>query len=151
MLAPMVAVGAIGAVILLGGLGLFLYYEPVDEKPQDTNARITGVFHYNPATHQRAGSPTARFTTRDVPAAVVDWQSLPADMTVSAHWYDDHGQDIGGVEPAPAGSQAAAPIPIDVPPKADIPAGVYVFVVERIAGGRSVQVLARSAIKVDGS
>ncbi len=147
---PIVVAGAIGAVILLSGLALFSYFEPVDAQPGNGNARITGVYRFDPITGDRVGASTARFTSRDVPAAVVDWKSLAPDIVVEAHWYDDNGEVLGGVGPAPAGAQPARPIPIDVAPGDEIPASAYVFVVERYSGGRSVQVLARSAIKVDG-
>ena len=147
---PIVVIGALGAVILLSGLGLFLYFEPVDAQAGNGNARITGVYRFDPSTRDKVGPPTARFTSRDIPAAVVDWKSLPPDMVAAAHWYDDNGQVLGGVGPAPAGAQPARPIPIDVAPGDEIPPSAYVFVVERFDGGRSVQVLARSAIKVDG-
>jgi hypothetical protein len=145
----MAAIGAIGALILLLGFALFLYYEPIDQQAGNANARITGVFRYDLASGQKRGNSTARFTSKDVPAAVVDWTSVPADMEVGAHWYDTHGLVIGGVGPAAASSLPTKPIPIDVDANTLIPPGGYVFVVERYAGGRSVQVLARSAIKVD--
>jgi hypothetical protein len=81
---------------------------------------------------------------------VVDWKSLPSDLTVAAHWYEDTGQELGGVRPAAATEQADKPIPIEVPAGTEVPSGAYVFVVERYSGGRSVQVLARSAITVGG-
>jgi hypothetical protein len=147
----MMVIGAIGAFILLAGFGLFLYYEPIDEQAGNTNARITGIYPYDPASGTRVGNSTARFKPHQVPGAVVDWKSVPGDMVVSAHWYDDHGQVIGGVGAAAAASQPEGAIPIDVDPQTPIPAGGYVFVVERYAGGRPVQVLARGAIKVDGA
>jgi hypothetical protein len=148
----MLGFGAIGALILLLGLGLFLYFEPIDEQAGNTNARITGVYAYDQATGERISTtPTARYRPRQVPGAVVDWKSVPADMVVSAHWYDDHGQVLGGVGPAAAASQPANPIPIDVDTTTVIPPGAYVFVVERYSGGRPVQVLARAPIKVDGA
>ena len=147
----MITVGALGAIILLLGLALFLYYEPADEHVGNANARISGVYRYDPQTGSRAGASTARFSRKDVPAAVVDWSSSPPDMVVAAHWYDINGQPIGGVPPAAAADQANTPIPIDVDAGAEVPTGGYVFVVERFSGGRSVQVLARSAIKVDAA
>ncbi|MFY9614037.1 MAG: hypothetical protein WAT58_01440 [Candidatus Dormiibacterota bacterium] len=148
-LLPMVLIGSIGALILLLGVVLFLYYEPIDEQTGNTNARITGVYKYDLGSGQKRGNSTARFTSNDVPAAVVDWGSVPPDMEVGAHWFDDHGQLVGGVGPAAAASLPTRPIPIDVDADTLIPPGGYVFVVERYAGGRSVQVLARSAIRVD--
>ena len=147
----MVAVGAFGAIILMLGLALFLYYEPADEHVGNANARISGVYRYDPQTGRQTGASTARFSRRDVPAAVVDWASLPPDMVVAAHWYDVNGQLIGGVGPAAAQAQANSPIPIDVKAGIEVPTGGYVFVVERFSGGRSVEVLARSAIKVDAA
>ncbi|HEV3234754.1 MAG TPA: hypothetical protein VG329_09430 [Candidatus Dormibacteraeota bacterium] len=148
-LLPMLLIGAIGALILLLGFTLFLYYEPIDQQAGNTNARITGVYKYDLASGQKHGNSTVSFTSKDVPAAVVDWTSVPAGMEVGAHWFDDHGQVIGGVGPGAAPSLPTKPIPIDVDAETLIPPGVYVFVVERYSGGRSVQVLARSAIKVD--
>jgi hypothetical protein len=142
------ALGAVGAVILLGGLGIFLYYQPLDQQATHVAARITGIYRYDPATGATAGAKEAHFAATDLPAAVVDWSTLPADMVVAAHWYDSNGIVEGGVGPATASSQASTPVPMAAD-NGSVAEGGYVFVVERYAGGRPVEVLARAAIKVD--
>ena len=109
----MAALGAAGAVILLAGFGVFLYYQPIDQQATHAAARITGVYRYNPVSGKTAGAKSARFANTDVPAAVVDWGTLPPEMVVAAHWYDANGVVEGGVGPAAAAGQPAGPIPIE--------------------------------------
>jgi hypothetical protein len=144
----MAAAGAAGALILLCGLGLYLYYQPIDQQATHAPARITGVFRYDPASGQTLGAKTGHFSGTEIPAARVDWSLLPPDMVVAAHWYDSNGIVEGGVAPATAAAQRNDPIPIAAD-NGEVAEGGYVFVVERYAGGRPVEVLARAAIKVD--
>ena len=146
------AIGALGItalVILAIGMGEFLYFEPLGETT-GTHARVRGVYAYDPASGKVVGDDSSSFDRTQPFAAVVDWESLPPEMLVTARWYNGLGVQVGQVPNSPAGNLVGTPlVRVEVPRglKTNIP-GEYVFVVERVARGQPVEVLARRLILV---
>jgi hypothetical protein len=142
-------VGLMGLLILTVGLIEFLSFEPPGQAT-GTTATIAGVYAYDPVS-QAVRGPSAGHFGRDQPfAAVVDWSSIPASTVVSARWFDTFGEVVGKAGPAPAGEIDAPWVPVALPEglKSNIP-GTYLFVVERMAHGQAVEVLARRLIEVE--
>jgi hypothetical protein len=142
-------VGLMAILIFAVGLVEFLSFEPPGQATGAV-ARITGVYAYDLASHSVSG-PAAESFGRDQPfAAVVDWSSIPAGTVVSARWFDSFGEVVGQAGPAPAGSIDAPAVPVALPEglKSNIP-GTYLFVVERMAHGQAVEVLARRLVEVE--
>lgn len=140
----------VGTVILSVGLIQFVYFE----RPGETSgihARIVGVFKYDPATRQTTGDDRREFARSEQFAAVVDWTSIPGDVTVDARWFDTFGVIEGGAGPAPAAQLAGnTTVPVKVPQGYHyVLPGRYQFVVERLQGGVPVEVLARRFEVVD--
>lgn len=141
----------VAILILAVGLGEFLYFE----RPGQTSgvkASITGVYQYDEATHQTTGPDRSTFTGTQDFAAVVDWSSLPPNITVDARWYDTFGTIVGRAGPGtPAGlsSQTTIPVAAPAPFNRNLP-GRYIFVVERLDNGVPVEVLARRLVLVEG-
>jgi hypothetical protein len=140
----------VGVVILCVGLVEFVYFEPPGQST-GVHATITGVYRYDPATRQTAGPDRSEFARADQFAAVVDFGSLPATLSVDARWYDTFGSLRGQVGPRVAGDLAPQTVvPVEVPEGSRfVLPGRYTFVVERLSGGMPVEVLARRFVLVD--
>jgi hypothetical protein len=142
----------VAILILAVGLAQFLYFEPPG---QQTGIQVTiaGVYQYDPATNKTFGPERSTYTRTQLFAAVVDWKSLPPNITVDARWYDSFESIVGSVGPGTAAELANQPIvPIALPTnlKHNLP-GQYIFVVERWAGGIPVEVIARRIVLVERS
>jgi hypothetical protein len=145
----LVAFAVVGALILTAGLVEFLHFEPLGGAAT-VHAHIVGVFHYDPATHRTNGPDEQAFARADQFAAVVDWSGLPDGITVEALWFDSFQNVVGSAGPdTPRALQGDTIIPAAVPSslKYHLP-GEYIFTVERLAGCRPVEVLARRIIEV---
>ncbi len=145
------ALGVAGVVILAVGLAQFVHFEPSGQRT-GLAVRITGVFAYDRRTASTVGPNRDRFRTDEPFAAGVDWSRLPPSVVVGAAWFSGgFGLDAGGVGPAPAGTlgqRTVVPVNFGA---GRFPSGRYEFVVERFAGGRAVEVLARTTVVVVGS
>ena len=143
----------VAAILILAvGLAEFLYFEPPGQQSGIT-ATIVGVYQYDPATNKTFGPDRSTFTRTQLFAAVVDWKSLPQNITVDARWFDNFESIVGSVGPGTPAQLASQPIvPIALPTnlKHNLP-GQYVFVVERWANGVPVEVLARRIVLVERS
>ena len=142
-------VGVLAIVIFAVGIVEFVSFEPPGQAT-GTVARVTGVYAYQRADRSTGGPPRERFGRDEPFAAIVDWSSIPSGTVVAARWFDAFGEVVGQAGPAPAGSMPAAPVPVALPAglQRNIP-GTYLFVVERIARGQPVEVLARRLIEVE--
>ena len=139
-------------LILAIGLGEFLYFEPPGQTT-GVKATIVGVLHYDPVTHTTSGPDRRTFARTDEFAAVVDWSTLPQNLTVDARWYDSFEAVVARVgpgTPAQLASQTTIPVGAPAPPQHNLP-GQYVFVIERLENGIPVEVLARRFVVVDRS
>jgi hypothetical protein len=139
----------VGVVILAVGLVEFVYFEPPGQA-SGAKARIVGVYAFDPATDATSGSDQSQFARTQQFAAVVDWSSLPSNLTVDARWYDAFGDVVGRVGPStPDQLTDKRIVPVIVPPgfHHSLP-GHYTFVVERIQGGVPIEVLARRIVLV---
>jgi hypothetical protein len=146
----LLVLAAIGIAILAIGLVEFLYFEPPGQTT-GAKAHIVGVFQFDPATQKTSGSDQSSFARSQIFAAVVDWSSLPQDITVDARWYDSYEVVVGHVGPGtPAQLADKTAVSVAVPSglRYNLP-GQYVFVVERLSGGIPVEVLARRIILVE--
>jgi hypothetical protein len=141
-----IALGLAGALILVAGLALFSFYEPL-APASGIHARVVGVFAYDIQTSQTSGANRTRFTTNNDPAAVVDWASVPSGVLVKAGWYDENGQPMAVVGPGDATALPSV-IPLSTDPSQRVPAGGYTFVVGRESGGRLAEVLVRVRVQV---
>lgn len=140
----------VAVLILAVGLAEFVYFEPPGQSTGVT-ATIVGVFQYDPATHTTSGPNRRTFARTQEFAAVVDWSTLPQNITVDARWYDSFEAIVGRVGPGtPAQLAAQTMIPVGVPAgqQHNLP-GQYVFVIERIENGVPVEVLARRIVVVE--
>src|SRR5438874_10954094 len=99
----MVSLGAVAVLILASGFFFFLRFAPPGQGT-GLRARVEGVYAYDPSTKSIKGHPSRSFTPDQQFAARVDWASLPATVTVGAHWYNSLEEEVGGVGPSPAGS-----------------------------------------------
>jgi hypothetical protein len=148
----LLAYGLVGLLILTAGLIEFLHFEPFGVTA-GMHVRIVGVYRYDQATHQTSGGDQSSFARNEQFAAVVDWSGLPDDITVQALWYDSFENVVGLVGPArPSALAGRTIIPAAVPQglKYHLP-GEYIFAVERLDGGRPVEVLARRLVVVERS
>jgi hypothetical protein len=142
----------VGVIILALGLVEFVYFEPPGQV-SGASARIVGVYQYDPSTRTTSGPDRNSFQRTDEFAAVVDWSTLPGEITVDARWYDAFGDVVGRLGPGTPSKLAGMTIvPVIVPPsyKHNLP-GNYTFVVERFSGGVPVEVLARRIVLVERS
>ena len=140
----------VGVVVLCVGLVEFVYFEPPGQA-SGLHANIVGVYRFDSVAGKTAGADRSEFARADRFAAVVDWSSLPANLTVDARWYDSFGSIRGSVGPgSPAELADRTVIPVEVPEgnKFVLP-GRYTFVVERLREGLPVEVLARRFVVVD--
>ena len=138
------------AVVLSIGLIEFVYFEPPGQT-SGVKAHIVGVYRFDGETGQTVGSDRSEFPRSGEFAAVVDWSSIPNNLTVDARWYDDFGSLRGGEGPGhPADLAPHAVVPVLVPPgfRYVLP-GRYTFVVERLEGGMPVEVIGRRLVLVD--
>ncbi|TMC09799.1 MAG: hypothetical protein E6J29_13150 [Chloroflexi bacterium] len=137
-------------MILVVGLAQFIHFEPSGQHT-GLAAKIVGVYDYDPKTRQTTGPNKDHFQTSEPFAAEVDWTSLPPDLVVGAQWFSGGFTiDAGGVGPARAASLSEhSVVPVNFG-GARLPPGHYEFVVERYAGGRPVEVLARKTVVVVG-
>ena len=142
----------VAILILAIGLVEFLYFEPPGQNT-GLKATVVGVYQYDPATNKTFGPDRGAFTRTQLFAAVVDWKSLPPNITVDARWYDSFQSIVGSVGPGTPAQLANQPIvPIALPTnlKHNLP-GQYVFVIERWTNGVPVEVLARRIVLVERS
>jgi hypothetical protein len=140
---------AVGIVILAAGLFEFLYFEPLGQTT-GVQAHIVGVYQYDPATQKTSGPVKRTFARNEHFAAVVDWSSLPNDITVDARWYNSFQvvvAQVGPGTPAQLANQTVVPVAVPAGLKYNLP-GQYIFVVERISDGVPVEVLARRIVLV---
>ncbi len=146
----MLALGVVGFVILAVGLAQFIHFEPPGQRT-GLHAEIRGIYSYDLRNHQTVGGGKDHFRTDEPFAAIVDWETLPADLLVGARWFTGgFAIDAGGVGPARAGELAkGGAIPVNVGAER-FPSGRYQIVVERFARGRPVEVLARRSVLVAG-
>jgi len=140
----------VGAVILAIGIIQFVYFEPLGQTT-GVQARIVGVYQYDPATKTTIDGDRSEFPRTEEFAAKVDWSSLPNNLSVDARWYDSFGSLRGQVGPGSPSSLAdKSVIPVDVPPGFHfVLPGRYTFVVERIKNDVPVEVLGRRFVLVD--
>jgi hypothetical protein len=140
----------VGVVILAVGLLEFVYFEPPGQT-SGIQAHIVGVYAYDSAAGTISGPSKIEFSRSEQIAAVVDWTSLPGNLTVDARWYDTFGDIVGRIGPGtPANLAHQMIVPIVTPSGLHhLLPGHYTFVVERIQGGMPVEVLGRRIVVVD--
>ena len=140
----------VGVLILATGLVEFAYFEPPG---QTTGARahVVGIFKFDPVNKQTVGADRSEFARDEEFAAVVDWTTIPANLTVDARWYDSFGSIDGQVGPStPPELASDTVIPVLLPPGYHyVLPGTYTFVVERLKDGVPVEVLGRRFVVVD--
>jgi hypothetical protein len=142
----------VAILILAVGLAEFLYFEPPGQTT-GLKATIVGVYQYDPTTGTTSGPDRRTLSRRQQFAAVVDWASLPPNITVDARWYDTFEAIVGRVgpgTPAQLATQTTIPVGVAGGPKYNLP-GQYLFVVERLENGVPVEVLARRIVLVERS
>jgi hypothetical protein len=140
----------VAILILAIGLGEFLYFERPGQAT-GLKATIAGVYEYDSTTHMTSGPDRITFTGTEDFAGVVDWSSLPPNLTVDARWYDPFGTIVGRVgpgTPAELSNQTTIPVGTPSPFKRNLP-GRYIFVIERLDNGVPVEVLARRLVLVE--
>ena len=141
----------IAILILAAGLAEFVYFEPPGQST-GLKATIIGVYQYDPATKTTSGPDRRTFARTQQFAVVLDWSSLPQNITVDARWYDTFGAVVGKVgpgSPAQLADQSTIPV-VHAGLKYNLP-GQYIFVVERLENGIPVEVLARRIVLVERS
>lgn len=148
----LIAYSAVAILILVAGAAEYLHFEPFLE-PDTVHARIVGVYDYDPATHATSGPNRERFARGEQFAAVVDWTVLGdyQTLTVEAIWYDSFENIVGSVGPgSPGDLRNQTIVPAEVPQglKYHLP-GDYIFAIERLSGGRPVEVLDRRLVYVE--
>ena len=140
---------AVGILILAVGVFEFLYFEPPGQSTGAT-AHIVGVYQFDPVTQKTLGPDKRTFARNQQFAAVVDWSSVPNNVTVDARWYDSFQVVVAQVGPGtPAQLAGKTVVSVAVPAglKYNLP-GQYIFVIERMSGGVPVEVLARRIVLV---
>ncbi len=145
----MLVFATVGVLILIAGLIEFVYFEPPGQA-SGVAAHVAGVFAYDSSTGETSGSDRSEFPRTQQFAAVVDWSSLPDNITVDAKWFDAFGDIVGKAGPGTPSELAGHRIvPVVVPPgfHHSLP-GRYEFVVERIKGGFAVEVIGRRFVVV---
>jgi hypothetical protein len=140
----------VGVVVLALGLVQFAYFERPGEA-SGVKAKIVGVYKYDPATRQTVAPDRAQFARNEQFAAVVDWSSIPSNLSVDARWYDSFGSIEGQVGPGTASALTNdGIIPVQVPPGYHfVLPGRYTFVVERFENGVPVEVIGRRFVVVN--
>ncbi len=140
----------VGVLILAIGLVQFAYFERPGEA-SGIKANIVGVYKYDPAARQTIGPDRAEYARNEQFAAVVDWSSIPARLTVDARWYDSFGSiegEVGAGTPAELANYKTVPVQVPEGYHFVLP-GRYTFVVERLESGVPVEVIARRFVLVD--
>jgi len=140
---------AVGILILGVGLFEFLYFEPPGQTTGAT-AHIVGVYQFDPVTQKTLGPDKRTFARNQQFAAVVDWSSVPNNVTVDARWYDSFQvvvAQVGPGTPAQLANKTVVPVAVPAGLKYNLP-GQYIFVIERMSGGVPVEVLARRIVLV---
>ena len=142
----------VGAVILAIGIVQFVYFEPLGQTT-GVQARIVGVYQFDPESKQPVGPDRSQFPRTEEFAAVVDWSSLPSTLVVDARWYDSFGSIQGQVGPAtPPELATHSVIPVEVPQGLHyVLPGRYTFVIERLQDGVPVEVVGRRFVVVERS
>jgi hypothetical protein len=146
----LLVLATVGIVILAVGLVEFIYFEPLGQTT-GAKAHIVGVFQFDPTTQKTFGTDQSSYKRSQIFAAVVDWSSLPKDITVDARWYDSYEVVVGHVgpgSPAQLADKTAVSVAIPAGLRYNLP-GQYIFVVERLSGGIPVEVLARRIVLVE--
>jgi hypothetical protein len=140
----------VGAAILAIGVVQFAYFEPIGQS-SGASAHIQGVYVYDSTTGKTVGRDRYEFPRSGEFAAVVDWSSVPSNLTVDARWYDSFGLLVGQVGPASPGDLTdKSVIPVLVPEGFHyVLPGTYTFVVERLENGQPVEVIGRRFAHVD--
>ena len=116
------------------------------------DAKVVGVYAYNPAGKQTSGADRERFARNEDFAAVVDWSGLPDNITVEAVWFDSFENIVGSVGPGtPSRLRDQTIVTAEAPKglKYHLP-GQYIFAIERLDnGGRPVEVIGRRVVYVE--
>jgi hypothetical protein len=147
----MVSLGAVAVVILALGFLFFLRFAPPGQGT-GLKARVEGVYAYDPSTKRIHGSAATSFAPDQAFAAKVDWSSLPATVTVGAHWYNSLEQETGGAGPSAAGAlarQGTLVVPTLPRRGAENLPGQYTMVVARYSHGQAVELLGRTSVLVE--
>lgn len=141
---------SVAVVILAVGLIEFVYFEPPGQT-SGAKAHIVGVYQYDAQTRATVGGDRSEFPRNQEFAAVVDWKSVPGNLTVEARWYDVFGDVTGHVGPGkPSELDGQNTVPVLVPQGYHyVLPGRYTFVVERLDSGMPVEVLGRRFVLVD--
>lgn len=146
----MLLFATVGAAILAVGLVEFVYFEPPGQT-SGAKAHIVGIYQYDPAAGTTVDGDRSEYGRAEQFAAVVDWSSIPSNLTVAARWYGAFGEIDGQAGPGAPSELAVQPIvPVLVPSGFHyVLPGRYTFVVERLQGGVPVEVLGRRFVVVD--
>jgi hypothetical protein len=146
----LLAYAVVSILIFSAGLAEFVYFEPLGQH-SGIQARIVGVYRYDPDTKTTVGPDSNSFPRTQQFAAVVDWSSLPPDVVAGAQWNDSFGNVVAGVGPAtPLHLQHQTIIAVPItPPFHHILPGHYTFVVERYENGVPVEVIGRRIVRVE--
>lgn len=143
----LIVVGVLSFLILLLAFGQ-LIEGTAPWQHVGVRAHIHGVYRYDPATGRVVSGPQTSFKKGHAFAGRVDWSALPSGLEVGARWYDDVGEDWGGIQPAPAGQLARGGSSLVPMVRTDAPPGVYTLDVMRYVAGRPVQILGRVDVKI---
>ncbi len=140
----------VAILILAIGLGELLYFERPGQST-GLKATIVGVYQFDQTAGTTVGPDRSGFLGSEDFAAVVDWSSLPPNLSVDARWYDTFGTIVGRAGPGTPGqlsNQTTIQVNAPAPFTRNLP-GRYLFVVERLENGVPVEVLARRLVLVE--
>ncbi|MBO0708620.1 MAG: hypothetical protein J2P44_09670 [Candidatus Dormibacteraeota bacterium] len=143
----LLAVGVVSFLIILLAFGQ-LVQGTVPWQHVSARARIQGVYRYDPATGRATSGPHTRFLKGQSFAARVDWSTLPSRLQVGARWYDDTGEDWGGIQPGTPQQLENGGFSLVPMVRTDAPPGTYTLDVMRYSAGRPVQVLGSTHVTV---
>lgn len=143
----LVVVGAISLLIILLAFGQ-LVQGTAPWQHVDARARIQGVYRYDASTGRAVSGPHTSFQKGQMFAARVDWRSLPSRLQVGARWYDDSGQDWGGIQPGTPQQLANGGFSLVPMVRTNAPPGTYTLDVMRYSAGRPAQILGRVHVTV---
>jgi hypothetical protein len=142
----MAAIGLVGLFVLIVGGLLFAHFQPVTS-PSGVTVKLA-VQRYDPQSHTAGGPSKGVFPPREIPAAVVDWKTVPAGVQIQAAWFDSNGYQITATGP---GQAREMPAVIPLTDSGPVPVDTYVFAVGRYQDGRMVEVLGQSQVRVGSS